>query len=277
LKYTGLVYLQGWGEPLLHKDIFEMIRLCKKKGRRTGFTTNGMLLDKETAARLVELELDILCVSLAGCRPETHNSIRQGTDLEQIYKNLEYLASIKERNAAAMPALHFAYFMLESNFHELKHIIPIAKKFGVKQIIASNPVIIVNDEIRQKAPFNSERNGSYCEELMKIKEDAADKGIEFKYSAPVINPENPGCPENICASCFIDAEGRVGPCVYTSPAVSSSAVTFGDLSSGSLTKIWNKEEFYNFRKMLCSEQLENMQEKLPDSCKSCLKRMAAWD
>jgi hypothetical protein len=26
LRYTDLVYLQGWGEPLVHKDLFEMVR-----------------------------------------------------------------------------------------------------------------------------------------------------------------------------------------------------------------------------------------------------------
>lgn len=48
IKNSKLIYLQGWDEPLLNKSIFDMIRICKENGRKVGFTTNGMLLDKET-------------------------------------------------------------------------------------------------------------------------------------------------------------------------------------------------------------------------------------
>ena len=45
LARARLVYLQGWGEPLLHPDFFNMVALAKQAGCRVGTTTNGMLLD----------------------------------------------------------------------------------------------------------------------------------------------------------------------------------------------------------------------------------------
>ena len=53
LRYTELVYLQGWGEPLLNNDIFEMIGICKRRGKRVGFSTNGMLLTEDIVRQLV--------------------------------------------------------------------------------------------------------------------------------------------------------------------------------------------------------------------------------
>lgn len=97
LKYTNMVYLQGWGEPLLNNDIFEMIRVCKDRGKLTGFTTNGMLLTEDTIRKLVDLELDIIGISLAGTTAPTHNKIRKGTDFKTIISSLELLSRIKAK------------------------------------------------------------------------------------------------------------------------------------------------------------------------------------
>jgi MoaA/NifB/PqqE/SkfB family radical SAM enzyme len=47
------VHLQGWGEPLLHPNLFEMASVAKAKGCRVGLTINGMLLDKERIGRII--------------------------------------------------------------------------------------------------------------------------------------------------------------------------------------------------------------------------------
>ena len=58
MRDTKLIYLQGWGEPLLNPELFEMIRMCKDNGKRVGFTTNGMLLTEET------IHNTVICVYL---------------------------------------------------------------------------------------------------------------------------------------------------------------------------------------------------------------------
>src|SRR5512134_3536072 len=45
------VHLQGWGEPLLHPRLFEMIALAKRAGCRVGLTTNGMGLHRDSGTR----------------------------------------------------------------------------------------------------------------------------------------------------------------------------------------------------------------------------------
>ena len=65
---TQWVYLQGWGEPLLHRRIFEMIARAKSAGCQVGFTTNGTRLTPDNGERLLELGLDLVAVSIAGAR-----------------------------------------------------------------------------------------------------------------------------------------------------------------------------------------------------------------
>ena len=96
-KNTGLVYLQGWGEPLLNENIFQMIQLCKMKDKLVGFTTNGLLLDEKIISTLIDLKLDILCVSLAGTTRATHNRIRKGNSFDQIISNLILLRQLKKK------------------------------------------------------------------------------------------------------------------------------------------------------------------------------------
>ncbi|MEA3385871.1 MAG: radical SAM protein, partial [Thermodesulfobacteriota bacterium] len=154
LKYTDMVYLQGWGEPLLNNDIFEMIRICKDRGKRTGFTTNGMLLTEDTIRKLVDLELDIIGISLAGTTAPTHNQIRKGTDFNKLVSNLELLCKIKAERKTHLPAIHLAYLMLRSNCQELKEILQLAKKVGAKQIVASNLTLIIDPKLSAEAIFN---------------------------------------------------------------------------------------------------------------------------
>jgi MoaA/NifB/PqqE/SkfB family radical SAM enzyme len=298
-KYTDLIYLQGWGEPLLNKDIFEMIRICKNKGKRVGFTTNGMLLNETNMQKLIDLNLDILCISLAGIKSSTHNRIRKGTNLNKLFSNIELLNKIKYKNSSPLPALHFAYLMLNSNISELSNIIPLAKRFDVKQIVASNLTLIINNKTQKEALFNKiGKKNNYIEILEKIKEKAKRENIVFAYSNPFINNSNRHCNENIYKSCFVSVSGIVSPCVFSCSTLCNNedagedkkhtkifndkeypiyAKSFGEISSTSLTQIWNELDYFKFRNFFYPKILtkpEFVLSKMPDCCNTCYKRLA---
>ena len=64
------------GEPLLRKEFFEIMDYAGKLGFSWGMTTNGTLIDAETAARLKQAGMKTVSVSIDGL-PETHDSFRQ--------------------------------------------------------------------------------------------------------------------------------------------------------------------------------------------------------
>jgi MoaA/NifB/PqqE/SkfB family radical SAM enzyme len=300
LNHTNLVFLQGWGEPLLHPDIFEMVRLCKNLNKRVGFTTNGLLLNQENIQTIVDLQLDILGVSFAGTTPSTHNRIRQGTDFDTVVAALEHLRRIKAKKGTTKPAVHLAYIMLASNFDELSRIISLAKKVDAGQVVASNLTLILEPRLFQEALFNNpQRLSEYSMILARIKKEAAASNILFAYHDPVLNDMSCVCPENVCRACLINVRGEVGPCVFTNPILSGSSdkaagkqmvtifknqpipletFSFGNIKHTELTRIWQSKKYWQFRTIFDPEtslSTKNILEDMPPSCKTCYKRLVS--
>ena len=66
LHHFDLVYLQGWGEPMIHPHLWDMLHLAQQAGCRTGFTTNGLELTPDHSARLLDVGIDILSILIPG-------------------------------------------------------------------------------------------------------------------------------------------------------------------------------------------------------------------
>ena len=292
LNYTDMVYLQGWGEPLLNKDIFEMIRVCKERGKRVGFSTNGMFLNEDTLRRLVDLQLDILGISLAGTTSLTHNRLRRGTDLDKVVSRLEQLREIEDEKKTRVPAVHLAYLMLRSNFHELKEILPFAKRVGAKQIVASNLTLIIDPKLSAEAVFNdTEHMDYYRNTLSELVDRAAGENIIFDYHGPGLDDASLRCRENVHHACVINIEGEVVPCVFTNPVICENlepgdgnqeflleGMSFGNIGNESLTRIWNKREYARFRDLFDPEKgrkTEQALSEMPQCCVKCYKRRGA--
>ncbi len=300
LNHTNLVFLQGWGEPLLHPDIFEMVRLCKKWNKKVGFTTNGILLNKENIHTIVDLQLDILGISFAGATPATHNHIRQGTDFDTVVAALEYMRRIKVEKKVTKPAIHLAYIMLASNFDELRLFFPIAKKVGARQVVGSNLTLISNPQLSREPLFNHPQQlNEYHRALIKIKKEAADSKILFAYRGPGLDETSLVCPENVCRSCLVNVTGEVSPCVFTNPILSGSpgkaadkqmkvvfkrrsipveTFSFGNINNAEFTRIWESGKYRKFRRLFNPEAELSAGEILagmPPFCKTCYKRLVS--
>jgi putative heme d1 biosynthesis radical SAM protein NirJ1 len=69
------VILFSGGEPLLRKDLFELIKYAKECNIRSTISTNGTLIDKKTAVKLKECGVGYVGISLDGMR-ERHDEFR---------------------------------------------------------------------------------------------------------------------------------------------------------------------------------------------------------
>ena len=112
-RRTRLVYLQGWGEPLLHPQFFEMVRIARECGCQVGTTTNGMLCTGDVPERMVEEGLSTLGFSLAG-RDESQDAIRRGTRLQAVLQAMRQVDAAKKRLGSSVPDIHVAYIWLRS-------------------------------------------------------------------------------------------------------------------------------------------------------------------
>jgi len=64
------------GEPLVRKDVFELAEYARGLGLHVVFSTNGTLIDQQTARRFVELKLAYIGISLDSAVPEIHDKFR---------------------------------------------------------------------------------------------------------------------------------------------------------------------------------------------------------
>lgn len=76
IDYRAPVVLFSGGEPMMHPHLFELIERVVKGGPRAVLSTNGLLIDRDKAARLSDLGLSYIGVSLDGLA-ETHDQFRR--------------------------------------------------------------------------------------------------------------------------------------------------------------------------------------------------------
>jgi len=66
----------GGGEPLLKKDILEIIRFSKSRKLETNIATNGYLIDEAMAERIADSGLNSVIISLDSMNEGTHDYLR---------------------------------------------------------------------------------------------------------------------------------------------------------------------------------------------------------
>jgi len=108
------------GEPLLRKDLAEMIGYAKRKGIRTvSITTNGTVMNQRVRARLMEAGLDHMEVSIDAATGETYEKIRRSPLFDKVVENT--VAYIEE-SASLVPhrKVSVSFVLQTENRHELE-------------------------------------------------------------------------------------------------------------------------------------------------------------
>jgi len=119
------------GEPLIRKDIFELLAYTKRLGMISHLNTNGSLVNDQVAERIIEAKVDSVNVSLDGASAQTHDTIRgvEGA-FELATAAVRRLAALRGKKGA-LPRLKTVTVLQESNVDEVKDIITLAVSLGV--------------------------------------------------------------------------------------------------------------------------------------------------
>lgn len=124
------VNFSGEGEPLLYPKIVEIIQYAKSQGIDVALTTNGSLLEKSLAEKILP-SLTWLRVSLDAATPKTHFQIHRSKfpEFEKILKNLEAAVKIKRKKKLNC-TLGGQMVLLPENFKEVVLLAKLLKKIG---------------------------------------------------------------------------------------------------------------------------------------------------
>jgi MoaA/NifB/PqqE/SkfB family radical SAM enzyme len=260
LAKTKMVHLQGWGEPLLHKQFFEIVASVKKAGCKVGTTTNGMMLDRPAISRLVESGIDHVAFSLTGIG-EKNNRVREGTEFSRILQTISDLVAEKKAHQTKVPMVNVVYLLFRSHLPDIGKIVPVLAGIGIQQVIISTLDFIPDKDLQKE--YLVPRNESEYQELKSLLDqlagDGERAGLRIHYRLVTPGEKNQICTENAERALFVSADGAVSPCVFANiPASGASHVaggyesayrrfTFGNVADESIPAMWWSKPYTAFR------------------------------
>lgn len=255
------IKITGMGEPLLNKDFFKMVNYAKEKDISVFSFSNGKIIDQSIAWEIVKSGLREITISVDGATSKTHNSIRVGSDLEQVLGAVEML--VAARGKLRYPIISVWFVGRKSNIHELSTLLDICKELNIDYLTCQHDLTFWGKEQwREKIGDDAlSKNAQFTEEVIR---DAQKKAayLKLKFISFQKNKFSHKFGKECYwpwRSCFIATDGKVVPCcLIADPEV----VSLGDLSKISFKEIWNGKNYQDFRRNI-------KEHNIPTYCSDC--------
>ncbi|TMC23953.1 MAG: radical SAM protein, partial [Chloroflexi bacterium] len=128
------VVLHGLGEPLLNKDLPQMIRYLKARGIYVLFNSNGILLNARRGQELIDAGLDEYRLSMDGATRETYARVRGVDAFAKIWRNIRAFIARQQEQNASKPAVSLWFTAMKENLHELPGLIDLVYEHGIREV-----------------------------------------------------------------------------------------------------------------------------------------------
>lgn len=136
LKKMGTLAISFAGnEPLMRKDIYDIIEYANKKGFSISLNTNGILMNEKNTTRLIDNGMSSFIFSLDSCYKEKHDSIRgiKGA-FEKIFSAVKIIKKIREESGKNI-TIQSTIVINKENIDDLKKIVKLCKERGFDKVI----------------------------------------------------------------------------------------------------------------------------------------------
>lgn len=118
-RKIDFVRITADGEPLLHSQLFDLIKYASDNGvGPVGLTTNGSLLNEKKARELINSGLFMVDISLDARRRETYEVVRKGLDYDQVHQNILRLVELRDELKSPLQIM-VSMVKQEQNHHEV--------------------------------------------------------------------------------------------------------------------------------------------------------------
>ncbi len=233
-KRIKLIKLYSIGEPLIHPNICEMVKIIKEANicEKIEITTNGSLLTKQIADKMVEYGLDICRISIYAVSDFENERITQSkVKIEDIYNNVKYLYNRRKNEgkpyivAKMIDAGENNNRLFEERYREISDLTAI-------------------DELMQNGLDNNDTFDIYYK-------DNRDQ-IKTNTLSDRINRER-----KICRYPFTHMTVRNDGTVVVCCSDWLKELTVGNVGEASLSTIWKSKRLYDFRKDMINNKGSN--------------------
>ncbi len=231
------ILLHFQGEPLLHKQISEMIHYARKNKIFTELSTNANLFPK-IFENLKNNLPDKLIISLDGLTQDSYNKYRINGEISKVFQSLELLKKLKTRKR---PFIELQFIVFAHNEAELSELKALKLKYKINKITLKTAQIYDKSEI-ELLPKNN-----------KFSRYKIENG-DFILKSSLKN----SCKRVIFGS-VITWDGKLLPCCFDKDA----DFICGDTNISSVNEIRNSKIYINFIKNVFSQR------KSIEMCKNC--------
>lgn len=125
------------GEPMLHPHFFEMVERVTARGSQLKIETNGHYLTPESCARLRDLEVKAVQVSLDGASSATFGRMRVRGEFDKTVQGIRNLA------AAGVP-IEVNFSPAAFNIHEAARVVDFAHELGAASFYSGKTMFTGN-------------------------------------------------------------------------------------------------------------------------------------
>jgi len=256
-------------EPLLYKNLIELISYIVQNKLVCSVTTNGLLLEN-FAYELVETRLPELWISIDG-PPEIHNGIRGvPNSFEKAYKGIKMIIERKKQLKVSMPTIGIAYTISNYNYKYLEETASIFKKLGVNRMVYTHLNFIDDYMVKMHNKHYAQFFGKVrpstisavdpkkvdvdvlTDQIILLKKKYAGfinflPDIETKEEVKIYyHDSSKFVKNNKCKIAWKNAQILSNGDVI--PASRCFHIVMGNIYEKPFTKIWNDAPFRNFRK-----------------------------
>jgi MoaA/NifB/PqqE/SkfB family radical SAM enzyme len=216
--------LHNLGEPLLHRELPELVRIAKRAGIGSVFLSTNLAVDvPERVEALARSGIDEIVCSLDAADPATYPIYRVGGRFEVVVRNLEALTAARRSLGAGGPRIRLQFLLFRHNEGERDAFRALARAHGV------------GFEIKvASAPPREEDTWLPADPALRRREREADHGwCTRPYDHTTVLSTGEVVP------CCKDADGRH---------------VLGDVTTEPFAAIWGGPRFQAFRERLRTDK-----------------------
>lgn len=247
----------GYGEPLLHKDIVQIIQELKNNNLKVILFTNATLLTKELSKKIAATGLDLILFSFEGYTKKEYENLRVGANYKRVFENIQYFIKFKKAIKSPTKTTLTATVTKERYFQKINSLLELTKILSVDKLEIHDTFFCksYNKQQPQRITTINDKKG-VLRDFKILQEKAISYDLELILPKIKIKNGVIFCPDP-WRSLYFRKDGYVRPC-----CIDYEKVWNKNIFHNTLEEIWNCNEMINWRKKF----IEN---KPPKICQNC--------
>jgi radical SAM protein with 4Fe4S-binding SPASM domain len=254
---TRTLSICSGGEPYLHKNLIDLLRIARKYKISTFVLSNGMLVREDIIRTIIQEELiSRHGFSVDGITASTVEALRVNAKLDLILENIATLIRIRKEERKKTPSIVIRYALMRSNIEELPEAIQHWGKMGI-DTIQCNYLSVCNDINPQESLF-------FHQDLMtKIFKKSRALAVDYPHLKLILpptvcqdtpfqhQPRQCNAPWNFIR---IEPDGQLFPCYK-----SWGTICMGNIineNDNSIKDIWNNSAYQALRRTTNNDNVQ---------------------